>query len=142
MNELPQSGPPHRLHQHPLIYMGIFLVLALGALLIVSNNSDRSDQNAAGTPGVGGADADHGSGGTPMPEGGHNCKRGTPEGFKLSDVEGQTLPELEAWAKERGWTVRPTIVDGQPKAMTMDFRHDRINVQIDAGVVTRYCGNG
>lgn len=116
----------HPLHQHPLIYVGIFLVLAVGALTIIV---------------LGNQPQDTGSGGTPGPDLGFQCTQGVPEGFALSDVEGKTLAEVEAWAAGKDWTVRVVAEDGEPKAMTMDYRPDRVNVQLEAGVVTRYCGN-
>ena len=73
---------------------------------------------------------------TPM-----ECPQGTPEGFELSDVEGKSLAEVEDWAGENDMTVRVVMEDGQPNAMTMDYRTDRVNVQVEAGTVTRYCGN-
>jgi hypothetical protein len=38
-------------------------------------------------------------------------------------------------------TVRVVKQDGESFPVTMDFRTDRINTQVEAGVVTRYCGN-
>lgn len=122
----PTAGRPER-HQHPLLFVTIFLVVAIGALVLTTATRDN---------------ADHGSGGTPGPDVGFNCERGTPEGFALSDVEGKTLSEVEQWTATKGWSVRVVVEDGQPKAATTDFRPDRVNVQTEAGTVTRYCGNG
>lgn len=127
MTKSKSAHPKHHLHQHPLIFVGIFLVAALGFLAILVAD--------AGEP-------DHGSGGTPGQATGFECERGVPEGFTLSDIEGKSLAEAEQWAAAKGWTVRPTVIDGEPKAMTMDYNPDRINVQLEAGVVIRYCGNG
>jgi hypothetical protein len=113
-------------HQHPLWAVALFLIAALGALAIVVGSQ--------GAP-------DTGSGGTPGPDNPADCPRGTPDGFKLSDVEGKTLDEVEHWAGGRGMSVRVVMEDGRPMAVTMDYRTDRINTQVEAGVVTRYCGN-
>lgn len=126
MEPAPQQGTTAR-HQHPLIFIAIFLVLALGMLGVVVASQ--------GVP-------DTGSGETPGPPVATDCPRGTPEGFSLSDIEGKTLDEAEQWAAGADMTIRVVSEDGEPKAATMDYRPDRINVQVEAGVVTRYCGNG
>jgi hypothetical protein len=117
----------HNSHQHPYWVIAIFLIAALGALLLITANNQP---------------ADTGSGETPGPPNATDCQRGTPEGFELSDVEGKQLTEVEQWAAGKGWTVRVVSEDGQPLAATMDYSPDRINTQVEAGVVTRYCGNG
>lgn len=122
-----ESTGSYRRHQHPLIFIAIFLLLAGVALIFITVGSNNTDT---------------GSGGTPGPEIGFQCTRGVPEGFELSDVEGKTLTEVESWAAGKDWTVRTVAVDGEPMAATMDYRPDRVNVQVEAGVVTRYCGNG
>ena len=101
----------HPLHQHPLLYIAVFLVFALAA------------------------------GDTAAPAQPMDCPRGEPTGFELSDVEGKSLAEVEDWADENDMTVRVVMEDGQPNAMTMDYRTARVNVQVEAGTVTRYCGN-
>lgn len=47
------------------------------------------------------------------------------------------LPEAAAQAKAEaaGYTVRVAVVDGEPRALTMDYRPDRINVELENGVV-------
>jgi predicted pyridoxine 5'-phosphate oxidase superfamily flavin-nucleotide-binding protein len=117
----------NRDHRSAFAAIALFLLLSLGALAMVIADQPGEDTGSGGTPGMDNA---------------LDCPRGTPEGFSLSDVEGKTLPELERWAEQRDMTVRTTLVDGKPKAMTMDYRFNRINVQVEAGVVTRYCGNG
>lgn len=118
----------HSLHQHPLLYIAVFLVFALGALLvIVVGNQPDGDDVAAGD--------------TAAPAQPMDCPRGEPTGFELSDVEGKSLDEVEDWADENDMTVRVVMEDGQPNAMTMDYRTDRVNVQVEDGTVTRYCGN-
>ena len=50
---------------------------------------------------------------------------------------GLTKEEAEAAAADAGYTVRVTIEDGQMFPMTMDYRTDRINIEVENGVVTR-----
>jgi hypothetical protein len=104
----------------------VFLALALGALVLITANNSAPDT---------------GSGGTPGPDVATMCPQGVPEGFELSDVEGQTLSDVETWAAGKGWTVRVVAEDGESFPQTMDYRPDRVNTQVEAGVVTRYCGN-
>ncbi len=113
-------------HQHPWIYVLIFLVIALGALAVTTASHKSADTGAGETPG---------------PPSAMDCPRGEPKGFSLSDVEGKQLSEVESWAAGKGMTVRVVMEDGQSLPATMDYRPDRINTQVGAGVVTRYCGN-
>ncbi|MBJ7353647.1 MAG: hypothetical protein JHC98_02385 [Thermoleophilaceae bacterium] len=114
-------------HQHPMLVIVIFLAFAFGALVLILANNTAPDTGSGGTPGV---------------ETSMDCERGTPEGFALSDVEGKTLDEAEAWAASTGRTIRVVIEDGKALAVTADYSPDRVNTQVEAGVVTRYCGNG
>ncbi|MBJ7459216.1 MAG: hypothetical protein JHD02_08520 [Thermoleophilaceae bacterium] len=113
-------------HQHPMLVIIVFLGFAIGAFVLILANNTGSDA---------------GSGETPAPPNALDCPRGEPEGFELSDVEGQQLSDVETWADAKGWTVRVVMEDGQPFAQTQDYRTDRVNTQVEAGVVTRYCGN-
>lgn len=122
-----ENHAQHNRHQHPMWVIVVFLAIALGALILILANNTGPDT---------------GSGGTPGPESAMDCTRGTPEGFELSDVEGKTLDEVEAWAASTGRTVRVQVDDGQAFPMTADYNPDRVNTQVEAGVVTRYCGNG
>lgn len=129
-------------HQNPLIFIAIFLVVALGALA-VAIASQRSGERAADNQAAAAPHSpDGGSGGSPGEPGKFDCQRGTPKGFSIDDVEGKQLSAVESWAQGKDMTVRVQVEDGQPKAMTMDYRPDRVNVQVEAGVVIRYCGNG
>jgi hypothetical protein len=102
----------------------VLAVAGAGVIFLVGNESAES-VNAD----VPGADA------------AMKCPQATPDGFKLSDIEGKKLPEVEQWAEEKGLTVRVVVEDGKPRAATMDYSPHRVNTQVDAGVVTRYCGN-
>ena len=50
---------------------------------------------------------------------------------------GMSAEEAEQAVTEAGYTWRVASVDGEAKAMTMDYRTDRINAEIDKGEVTR-----
>jgi hypothetical protein len=113
-------------HQHPMWVIFVFVAIALGALVLILANNTATDTGSGGTPGTDSA---------------MDCPRGEPEGFTLSDVEGQTLEEVETWAAGKGWTVRVIAEDGEYFPVTMDYSPDRVNTQVEAGVVTRYCGN-
>ncbi len=121
-----------REHGTAMAIIALFLVLAFGAAGIIVFSDGAEDAPVLGSSG---------SGGTPGPDNPLDCPRAEPEGFALADVEGQSLPQVESWAAARDWTVRPVMIDGQPQAVTMDLRPDRVNVQTEADVVTRYCGN-
>lgn len=113
-------------HQNPFWMMLAFAVISL-AVLVFLLATDTPD--------------DTGSGGTPGSPAAMDCPRGEPDGFTLSDVEGQPLSEVETWAAGKGWTVRVIAEDGEYFPVTMDYSPDRVNTQVEAGVVTRYCGN-
>lgn len=127
MSKSHQANGSYERHQHPLVFIVIFLAVALGALALITAN-----HRSSGT----------GSGDTPGPPNAMDCPRGVPpEGIEISDIEGQQLPDVEAFAASKDMTVRVVMEDGQSFPQTMDFRPDRINTQVEAGVVTRYCGN-
>lgn len=51
-------------------------------------------------------------------------------------VVGLGVDEATERAAAQGWTLRVARVDGEDLALTMDLRSDRINVAVDAGLVT------
>lgn len=51
-------------------------------------------------------------------------------------VVGLTVAQAEEWARNHGYTVRVVEEDGTSNPGTMDFRTDRINVTVTAGVIT------
>jgi hypothetical protein len=64
----------------------------------------------------------------------------------LEPAVGTTLAEFTAAAEAIGATVRVTEIDGEPQAVTMDYRFDRVNVAVtgegDAATVTAILGVG
>lgn len=52
-------------------------------------------------------------------------------------LAGLTQEQAEAAATAAGYTTRVVSVDGEPRMMTMDYRTDRINLEIDDDQVTR-----
>ncbi len=120
----------HRGHkvQHPALFVGVFLALAVGAMVLILAGNQKVDTGSGGTPG-GSVKA------TDCP------RQDPPAGVKLSDIEGKTVGEAEAWAKDNGFAFRVVQEDGENFAVTADYSTDRVNTQVEAGVVTRYCGN-
>ena len=51
-------------------------------------------------------------------------------------VIGMTVDEATAWANERGMTVRVVKLDGESLPGTKDYRPERINVEVENGVIT------
>jgi hypothetical protein len=47
-----------------------------------------------------------------------------------------TVDEATAWANERGMTVRVVKLDGESLPGTKDYRPERINVEVENGVIT------
>ena len=63
---------------------------------------------------------------------------GTPEMTALCDqmvAEGLTPEEATALATENGYVARVGMIDGEPQAVTMDFREDRFTFEVADGVV-------
>jgi hypothetical protein len=86
-----------------------------------------------------GADDDAGAGGT-SPTGSTQavvCPQGAGEkSFDANSLVGMPLGQAEKTAADHGCTVRPVKVDGKDRAVTMDLRQDRINVEVEEGKVT------
>lgn len=60
--------------------------------------------------------------------------------FDLANVVGEDFDDAEEWAKGEGMTVRPIVIDGEPLAVTLDYRKERINVAVEDDEVIAYCG--
>jgi hypothetical protein len=58
-----------------------------------------------------------------------NALAGTLVGMSAADAEKATT--------DAGFTFRVTSVDGKPNAVTMDYREDRINAEVEADKVVR-----
>jgi hypothetical protein len=56
--------------------------------------------------------------------------------FDESIVVGLSVEEAETAAEEAGFTVRIARQDGEDLALTMDFIPNRVNVEVEDGVVT------
>ena len=56
--------------------------------------------------------------------------------FNAGDYVGKSRAVAEQLAVQNGYTVRITRVDSESYPGTADFRLDRLNLEIDAGVVT------
>ena len=54
----------------------------------------------------------------------------------LAALKGLTQEQAEAKVTAAGYTIRIASVDGQPRALTMDYSPSRINLDITGGVVT------
>ena len=54
------------------------------------------------------------------------------------DLTADPLPQDEATAKieEAGYDWRIGVIDGEPQAVTMDYRIDRLTLTVDDGLVT------
>lgn len=110
----------------------VFAVLAIGAMVAILALGAEETSNTKDTTNSGQPTAE-------PPE--YFCDQAIPTEFELSDVEGKTFDDAEEWAEANNFTIRPTAIDGEQLAQTQDYRTDRINVQVDDDIVTRYCGN-
>ena len=54
---------------------------------------------------------------------------------ELIGAVGSSLEDFETLANKLGYSVRPSTIDGEPQALTMDYNPQRINVSITGGVV-------
>lgn len=128
------GSPNHRqLHHNPWPFMLLFGVLALAALVAViaaDNKSADPPQSQAPSP-LPGADTN-----TSL------CQPGGDAPFSLDEIEGKSLEDAEDWAEENDYSIRTVVIDGEPQAATMDYRPERVNVEVDSGTVTAFCGMG
>jgi len=63
--------------------------------------------------------------------------RGTPGGFDANDYLGQTQATAVILAAANGFQARIVRIDDETFAVTLDAREDRINFEIDDGLVTK-----
>jgi hypothetical protein len=63
-------------------------------------------------------------------------------GFDASHLVGLTLAAARERAARYGCTVRPVKVDGESQIVTMDLRLNRVNVELEGGIVTSVRGVG
>jgi hypothetical protein len=77
---------------------------------------------------------------TVVPEPGAG-EAGDPGATEVTQADADSLiglatEEAAKAAEERGWGFRIAELEGEPQAMTMDYRTDRVNVVVVGGVVT------
>ncbi|MGB7980199.1 MAG: hypothetical protein WCF36_05345 [Candidatus Nanopelagicales bacterium] len=112
---------------------------ALAALLLAGTLGGCADYTTTGVP------ADETAAAEAVSGEGHS-QTGEKEGAMNADEEisalagtlvGMPADEAEQVVTEAGYTWRIASVDGEPRALTMDFRTDRINAEIEQDTVTR-----
>jgi hypothetical protein len=62
--------------------------------------------------------------------------------FDESSVVGLSVDEATKVAEGSGWSVRVARQDGEDLALTMDFLPSRLNVAVEAGVITEVLSVG
>ncbi len=62
--------------------------------------------------------------------------------FDARDILGRSLADAESAAKDHDCTVRVVVEDGEERPQTMDFRTERINIEVRDGVVVALRGVG
>ncbi len=123
-----QQRGPHASRAHwPAV---LFAVVAIAAMVVIL---------AADAQRTGNGETRDTGGSTTQVE--YLCEQGEPEGFELDDIEGKSIAEAEEFAASIDQSFRTVVIDGEHQVVTLDFRDDRMNVQVDDGTVTRYCGN-
>lgn len=65
-------------------------------------------------------------------------------GIRVStpNLVGMTVSDARNVLKQRGLALRVTVEDGSPYMLTMDYRRDRVNVEVKDGKVVRIESNG
>jgi hypothetical protein len=70
------------------------------------------------------------------PAGGTGAPSQADADFDPESLVGMPKAEAERTARAAGWQFRVAREDGEEFALTMDYREDRVNVEVDDGVVT------
>lgn len=72
------------------------------------------------------------------------CPKGSTatNGFNASTLVGRSFRDAQGAASKYGCTVRPVEVDGEPKAVTMDYSESRVNVWLKDDTVIKIQGIG
>ena len=128
-----------KLSNRPSRYVAVVLAAGLAASVLVACGSsgepgdDSASANAAtDSPDEAATAADAGTSSplpTPTTEPDDEAVNAALVG--LSEAAAQTK------AAASGYEVRIAMVDGEPRALTMDYRTDRINLELEDGVVVR-----
>lgn len=58
------------------------------------------------------------------------------------NLVGMTVSDARNVLKQRGLALRVTVEDGSPYMLTMDYRRDRVNVEVKDGKVVRIESTG
>lgn len=123
--QITQPSTPH--HQRaiwPILGFAIAALLALAAILAFGEESNKEPESLTAVP----------KSIEPF------CPPQKAPDFDLSNVVGEDLDDAQEWAEGQGMSVRPIVIDGEPQAVTFDYRKSRINVAIDDDEVIAYCG--
>lgn len=115
MNEPRHRSMPHSVRRTAACVVGAVLVVALAGAC----SSGGGDEGAASAPAASVAAAN-------------------PDMLALCDqmvADGLTPEEATALAEENGFIARVGTIDGQPQAVTMDYREDRFTFDVADGAV-------
>lgn len=52
-------------------------------------------------------------------------------------ILGKNFEEMQAECVASGWILRPTRIDGNRMIGTADYKPNRINVEVDDGIITK-----
>jgi PBP1b-binding outer membrane lipoprotein LpoB len=109
----------------------VLTAIGLGAAVLAGCSSDTDDSSAATVP-------------TPSEDSSQGAEEETdmnitPEQVAFLDgLIAEPMPQDEATAaiEEAGYVWRLGTIDGEPQAVTMDYRTDRLTLTVDNGLVT------
>ncbi len=109
----------------------VVAALGLGAAVLAGCSSDTEDSTSTNAP-------------TPSEESSQVAEEETdmnitPEQVAfLDELIAEPMPQDEATAaiEEAGYVWRLGTIDGEPQAVTMDYRTDRLTLTVDDGLVT------
>lgn len=126
-DQVTQPNTPH--HQRaiwPMLGFAILAILFVVAILAFGDDSGESGESLTAVP--------------ESIEAFCPPQQEEPD-FDLTEIIGEDFDDAEEWATENGNTLRPIVIDGEPLAVTLDYREERINVAVEDDEVVAYCGN-
>lgn len=109
----------------------VLAAIGLGAAVLAGCSSDTDDSTPSNTPTPSEDSSQGGEEETDM-----NI---TPEQVAfLDELIAEPMPQDEATAaiEQAGYVWRLGTIDGEPQAVTMDYRTDRLTLTVDDGLVT------